>query len=95
MRRTSFALALIAACALGACTTPKPTQVAEAAPAKALPATNQTDPNAMVCASVETTGSHFTTRECHTAHEWAVIRNHSSAELNNEATRSSSVPAGN
>jgi hypothetical protein len=97
MHRLTLALALGAACCLGACATPKPAKVADATAAspKALPAANQTDPNAMVCATVETTGTRFTTRECHTAHEWAVIRAQGTDQLNTEAQRGFSGGSGN
>lgn len=41
----------------------------------------------MICTRVETTGSRFPQRECHTVSQWAALRDEGRDDLNNRTQR--------
>jgi hypothetical protein len=74
MRATMLSLTLAMACFATACMGPKATEVASA-PAPA-PTTPSPPGRHLFCETSEVTGTKLSTRECHTAEEWASIREH-------------------
>jgi hypothetical protein len=84
-----LAAVLLDAQAAGTTVAPPATSVA-AAPAKAA-AANEDDK--VVCKSEQVTGSHFSTRVCHTKHEWAQIEKDSRDELMDQQSQSYRNPS--
>jgi len=90
-------MALGATLGAGACTTPQAASPgAQMAAANGPNTANGTiDPNQVICSDVETTGSRLPQKECHTAHEWAVIREQGGEDLQTQAQRHMSADKGN
>ena len=100
MRYLPLAAALAASLTVCACATPNAAAVAKAAPTKPAAAAGTTaaaanSQNPQICARVETTGSRFPEKECHTASEWAAMRAQGNDDMGNRAQRQFSTPGGN
>jgi hypothetical protein len=88
MRVVWIGLALSAgAVLLAACQTPTSSAAAKPSPQAAHPVAQQASgdlQSGKICKTVQTTGSRFSTKECHTAAEWAAIQNQGLDSLYNE-----------
>jgi hypothetical protein len=89
MQYPPCAAALAAALLLAGCVTAKTAQTPQ--PTRSQPAAAATtakgsqDP--VICSRVENTGSRLAEKECHTASEWAAIRDEGRDDLSNRAQR--------
>jgi hypothetical protein len=68
---------------LAGCQTPAGSAAAKPSPQAAQQASGDLQ-SGKICNSVVTTGSRFSTKECHTAAEWAAIRAQGADDLYNE-----------
>jgi hypothetical protein len=97
MRLVAVSLMLGLTCLVAACTTPKPTQVANAAPLApgSHPQASDVHATDTVCTTHFDTGSRLPVKECHTVAEWGAINNHGTDQLGVEAQRSFPSKGGN